>query len=286
MPVKVNFTVQGLFRYTAWLDIHWIIRTLLQGAEVFVFGRHFHSYHKHPLEVWLPEALRCICDTRPYTLMNTTSINNSVMLGGDVVRLCQMKLRKTCYTTLMTKGFWPDSPDEPHARFTRIFDTDECRALCDAHSECGSIIFGNQICLLYQCQLYCSRINSALHWLQSICWYLSRLCSSRRGLIQSHTNSQVHRWLCCLVWCVVQLQILPNWSRHERMKIVWDWTVQHGSLSVNSWAIRGLIHLLLKLWIQGDAMLLWSFSLKRIEGLRIAAGSRNVKMSGPCLISF
>ena len=80
----------------------------------------------------------------------TTSINNCKLLGGDVVRLGLNETAEGILVardvTLFTKGFLPDSNNI--STFS-VFDVDECKALCEDHSECGSMVFGNRSCTLY-----------------------------------------------------------------------------------------------------------------------------------------
>ncbi|EJK47670.1 hypothetical protein THAOC_33593, partial [Thalassiosira oceanica] len=71
--------------------------------------------------------------------------------GGDIVRLGETKtaggISVARDVTLFTKGFQPVGD----SLFTvpGVFDLDECKALCEAHVECGGLTFGLKSCTLF-----------------------------------------------------------------------------------------------------------------------------------------
>ena len=83
----------------------------------------------------------------------TTEINNCVLIAGNLVHL---KTNETAEgilvardVTLFTEGFLPDPEISALTNFSGVFDVDECKALCEAHIECGAIIFESKSCTLY-----------------------------------------------------------------------------------------------------------------------------------------
>lgn len=95
------------------------------------------------------EAIRYLDDTTT----TTSAVVNCELLGGGLVYLPENEVTENLYVandvTLFTRGFEPDENDRI-VTFSQVFDLDECRALCEQHVQCGSILFESRTCKLYK----------------------------------------------------------------------------------------------------------------------------------------
>jgi hypothetical protein len=87
-------------------------------------------------------------------IIQATAVDNCEILGGNVVAATDIDRENVLVAndvTLFTKAetYEPDTLAQL-ASFSSIFDLDECRALCDEHVECGSLLFAQLVCTLYR----------------------------------------------------------------------------------------------------------------------------------------
>jgi hypothetical protein len=90
------------------------------------------------------------CEAIKYN--DTSSVFNCELLSGKVVPLSEDEVAEGVQVakdvTLYTLGFSPDLK-EIIANISTTFDLDECKALCDQHVLCGSVVFISPTCQLY-----------------------------------------------------------------------------------------------------------------------------------------
>jgi hypothetical protein len=87
-------------------------------------------------------------------IIQAVTVDNCEILGGNVVAATDSDKDDVLVAndvTLFTKAelYEPDTSALLYS-FSEIFDLDECRALCDEHVECGSLLFAQLQCTLYR----------------------------------------------------------------------------------------------------------------------------------------
>ncbi|EJK72785.1 hypothetical protein THAOC_05646, partial [Thalassiosira oceanica] len=77
--------------------------------------------------------------------------DNCLLRGGDIVRLGENQTAEGVSVardvTMFTKGFQPKG--DHLFTISGVFDLDECKALCEAHVDCGGLTFGLKSCTMF-----------------------------------------------------------------------------------------------------------------------------------------